>query len=187
MANVGEEIAGQYLRVECGCDFVQYNVYTKEAQGEIDVLAVNFHERKVYLCEVAVHLTTGLLYVTSGKTDTFERFVKKFNRNIDYAEKAFADFTRHYMLWSPIVRSSRPGVKYDQSKVVGEIVQTIRQQRNVEIELMINEEFAAAMGKLRAHAAKATEELKSPLMRLMQIEAYLAKHVAGRKKRQDSN
>ncbi|MEP6835447.1 MAG: hypothetical protein ABJB74_18825, partial [Gemmatimonas sp.] len=79
------------LRVERGCDFVQHNVYTKEAQEEIDVLAVNFQERTGYLCEVA---TTGLLYVTSGKTDTFERFVKKFNRHIDYAEKASANFTR---------------------------------------------------------------------------------------------
>ena len=181
--NVGEEIVGEYLQVIRGCEFVQYNVYTREAQGEIDVLGVSFARREVFVCEVAVHLTTGLLYVSSGKTDTVQRFLKKFNKDIDYAEKAFADFERRYMLWSPIVRSSKPGVKYDQLKAVEEVRDQMKASRGVEIEFVINEDFASALSELRAYAADRTEELKSPLLRLMQIEAYLARHCGRRKAR----
>jgi Holliday junction resolvase-like predicted endonuclease len=58
--NVGEEITRLYLQIDRGCEFVQYNLYTPNVQGEIDVVAINFRENTVYLCEVAVHLITGL-------------------------------------------------------------------------------------------------------------------------------
>ena len=176
--NIGEEIVGQYLQVVLGCEFVQYNVYTREAQGEIDVLGVSFAKREVWVCEVAVHLTTGLLYVTSGKTDTLGRFTKKFNKDIDYAEKAFADFDRRYMLWSPIVKSPKAGAKYDQLQVVNEVKDTIMATRGVAIQLVVNEQFAEALRRLREYASSRTEELKSPILRFMQLEAYLAKHCA---------
>jgi Holliday junction resolvase-like predicted endonuclease len=47
--NVGEEIAGLYLQIERGCDFIQYNLYTPDVQGEIDVVAGNFTDRTVYM------------------------------------------------------------------------------------------------------------------------------------------
>lgn len=55
MQNIGEEIAGVYLNVVNGCDFVQYNLYTPTIQGEIDVVAINRKEQTVYICEVAIH------------------------------------------------------------------------------------------------------------------------------------
>ena len=58
--NIGEEICGEWLRHIKGCDFVQYNVQTHDAQGEIDVIGINLDERIVYACEVAIHLITGL-------------------------------------------------------------------------------------------------------------------------------
>ena len=36
MENPGETLVGDYLRYVKGCDFVDYNVYTKHVQGEID-------------------------------------------------------------------------------------------------------------------------------------------------------
>jgi hypothetical protein len=133
--NVGEEIAGLYLQIARRCDFVQYNLYPPDVQGEIDVVAVNFHDKVVYVCEVAVHLVTGLQYVKDAQPDTTARLIKKFEKDIDYAEKAFPDFNRVFMLWSPIVRSSAPHAKHDQMKAVDEICTQLASRRNVKIEL----------------------------------------------------
>jgi hypothetical protein len=181
--NVGEEIAGLYLQIDRGCDFVQYNLYTPDVQGEIDVVAVNFADRVVYVCEVAVHLVTGLLYVKGARPDTLDRFLKKFNKDIDYAEKAFPDFDRRYMLWSPIVKSAGPAAQHDQMKAVLEVQRHIRATRGVEIDLVINEAFQDALLRLRAYAGTKTEELKSPVLRLLQIEALLDRHIQRRKNR----
>ena len=181
--NVGEEIAGLYLQIERGCDFVQYNLYTPDVQGEIDVVAVNFAARIVYVCEVAVHLVTGLQYVKGARPDTRDRFLKKFNKDIDYAEKAFPDFNRRYMLWSPIVKSAGPAAKYDQMKAVQDVQRQIRADRGVEIELVVNEAFRDVLMRLRAYARTKTEELKSPVLRLLQIEALLESHIQRGEKR----
>ncbi|WP_279147231.1 hypothetical protein [Photobacterium carnosum] len=39
MQNPGEELVGEYLKHILGCDFVEYNLYTPNIQGEIDVVA----------------------------------------------------------------------------------------------------------------------------------------------------
>jgi hypothetical protein len=180
--NVGEEIAGLYLQIERGCDFVQYNLYPPDVQGEIDVVAVNFRQKTVYVCEVAVHLVTGLQYVKDRQPDTTDRLVKKFEKDIDYAEKAFPDYKHVFMLWSPIVRSSGPNAKHDQMKAVEEICVQLAKRRKVEIELVINERYKEYLQRLRTYAATRTEELKSPVMRLFQIEALLEKHLHRRAK-----
>ena len=38
MQNIGEEIAGEYLKVIKGCEFIEYNLHTPDVQGEIDVI-----------------------------------------------------------------------------------------------------------------------------------------------------
>ena len=63
MQTPGEELVGEYLRHIHGCEFVQYNLQTPDVQGQIDVIAINISERLLYVCEVAIHLVTGLLYV----------------------------------------------------------------------------------------------------------------------------
>ena len=61
--NIGEEIAGTYLKIKRNCDFVEFNLYTTEVQEEIDVVGIDTKSRKVFICEVAIHLETGLQYV----------------------------------------------------------------------------------------------------------------------------
>jgi Holliday junction resolvase-like predicted endonuclease len=182
--NIGEEITGLYLQIEQGCDFVQYNLYTPDVQGEIDVVAINFKKDIVYVCEVAVHLVTGLSYVNvkNARPDTTERLIKKFNKDIDYAEKEFHDFQRIYMLWSPIVKKSGLNAKHDQLKAVEEVRSQILIARNVEIELIINDRYKECLAKLREYAASKTQELKSPVLRLFQIEEYLDKYLKHSKK-----
>lgn len=177
MHNVGEEIAGLYLNVIKGCEFIQYNLYIPDTQGEIDVVAVNRRDRIVYICEVAVHLATGLQYVRDRQPDNINRFIKKFEKDIDYAEKYFSDHKRIYMLWSPIVKDQKRGSKHNQLRDIQDIAKYLKTTRNVDIEFVINEHFQEALASLRSFAAGRTEELKSPILRLMQIEERLSKYL----------
>lgn len=185
--NIGEEITGLYLQIERQCDFVQYNLYTPDVQGEIDVVAINFRDKTVYICEVAVHLVTGLQYVKNAQPETLERLVRKFKKDIDYGKKAFLNYTQVYMLWSPIVKASAPNAKYDQMKAVNEVRTRIREECGVEIELVINEKYEECLQKLREYASKKTEELKSPVLRLFQIEALLGKHLKLKRKKAEKD
>jgi hypothetical protein len=82
-------------------------VYTRDAQGEIDVVGIDNKSRTVYICEVAIHLTTGLQYTKDKRPDTCQRLIAKFTKDIEYAEKYFPDYAKNLMLWSPIVRIQR--------------------------------------------------------------------------------
>ncbi len=111
MQNPGEEIVGEYLKYFLGCDFVEYNLYTPDVQGEIDVVGLNPKNKIVYICEVATHLVTGLQYVKERQPDNVDRFTKKFRKNIEYANKYFDGYEKHFMLWSPIVKNQGEGGK----------------------------------------------------------------------------
>jgi len=178
MINVGEQLVASYLQYIRGCDFTQTNVRTVETQGEIDVLGVDLKNRRAYICEVAVHLTTGLLYVgKDGKSSNTPKLTDKFSRDIVYAEKYLADYERRYMLWSPVVRVG-PSKSTNQLAELNQMAANIREKHGVEVEFVVNAAFLAAYEKLREFAAKQTAELKCPLLRMMQLEAYLRKHVA---------
>jgi hypothetical protein len=176
--NVGEELVGAYLQAIEGCEFVSYNLHTPDTQGEIDVIALNRRTQTVYVCEVAVHLTTGLYYVLGGQPNNVGKLLDKFNKDIDYAEKYFSDHTRVFMLWCPIVRASKPGSKYDQMLDVEEVCARLKQHRDIDLKLIINDRFQDAIAALRSHARKVTKELKSPVLRLFQIEEKLTKHLS---------
>lgn len=77
MHNLGEEITGEYLKVIKGCGFIQYNFYTPDEQGEIDVIGIDIKNKIIYICEVAIHLATGVQYVKGGQPDNINRFIKK--------------------------------------------------------------------------------------------------------------
>jgi hypothetical protein len=61
--DMGQEIAAAYLQYIKNCEFIQQNLYTPDVQGEIDVLGINLKTKIIHVCEVAVHLSTGLFYV----------------------------------------------------------------------------------------------------------------------------
>jgi hypothetical protein len=81
------------------------------------------------------------------------------------------------MLWSPIVKASAPTAKHDQLLAVHQVRNRLRADRNVDIQLIINETYKACLDELRAHAAIETKELKSTVLRLFQIEALLDRHL----------
>ena len=167
--NVGEELVGAYLQAIKDCEFVAYNVHTRTTQGEIDVVAINMKTKTAYFCEVAIPLETGLKYGSGGNV---RRLVGKFKKDIAYAKKYFRGYKRVFMLWSPIVRDTRPGAKYNQLHDVMEIHRQLRRER-IDLQVVVNEEFQTAVSQLKAVALKETKELKSPVMRLFQIETKL--------------
>lgn len=179
MENVGERLVGDYLDVILGCDFVTYNVHTAEVQGEIDVVGIHSAERRLYICEVTTHLVTGMLYVdpVTKRPDNVRRIVKKFAKNIAYAQARFAEFTPVFMLWSPVVRASGDGAKHNQMRDLDEIRAEIKRDHGVELQIICNRDYWDRIAALRRHAARETKELKSPVLRLFQIEEKLKRHL----------
>lgn len=178
MLNVGEQIAASYLRYVRKCDFIQTNLYTKDVQGEIDVVGIDLAESKVYLCEVAVHLTTGLFYQKDGRYNNVGKLTDKFSKDIEYARQYLSDYTPTFMLWSPIVRNSKGNQANNQAAHLEAIHANIMAKYQVDIEMVVNDTFRDYLNQMREVAAGETSELQCPIMRFMQLESYLDRHIA---------
>ena len=177
MFNVGEEIVSNYLQFIKNCAFLQRNLYTPDVQGEIDVVGINIKEKQIYICEVAIHLITGLRYVKGARPNNVNKLVDKFTKDIAYANRYFAGYQKHITLWSPIVKNQSSSSKYNQLSDVQEIKRQIQERFGIEIELIINEKFYDCLKELRNFAKSQTKELKSPILRTFQIEEYTNKHI----------
>ena len=177
--NIGEEIVMAYLQYIKGCEFIQSNLYIPDIQGELDVVGIDIDNKKIYVCEVAIHLITGLQYVNQieKRPNNINKLTAKFEKDIDYVNKYFPDYEKTIMLWSPIVKNQKSGSKYNQLNDVLEIKKQIKEKYNVELELIINKQFLECINELRKYASNETKDNKSPVIRLMQIEEYLKKHV----------
>ncbi len=186
MENPGEELVGSYLREVCKCDFVEYNLPARFTQGEIDVVGINTEKKTVYLCEVATHLETGLQYTKANRPDNIGRFVKKFQTDITYANKYFGEFKKVFMLWSPIVRTSKEGFLYNQMNHISEIQKTIKEGFGIDLDIRINEEFMKCIEELRKVALTKPEEIKTPILRFLQIEEKLKAHISKIEKRKST-
>jgi hypothetical protein len=181
--NVGEEIVMGYLQYVKKCDFVQSNLYTPDIQGEIDVVGIDINNKKIYVCEVAVHLITGLQYVKKKRPDNVNKLVDKFSKDIEYAGKYFPEYETIAMLWSPIVKNTKVSAKNNQVNDVTEIKKVIQEKYNIELQTIINEKFMSCLEELREYAITDTKDIKSPVVRLMQIEEYLEKHLKNLKQK----
>jgi len=176
--NLGEEIVAAYLQYIKGCEFIQQNLYTPDVQGEIDVVGIDLETKTIYVCEVAVHLITGLQYVKNSQPNNINKLTEKFSRDIVYTNKYFPDYSKHFMLWSPIVKLPGDNAKFSQMTDIDMITETIRSKYDVILECIINQNFADCLTQLREYACKETKELKSPVLRFMQIEEYLERHLS---------
>lgn len=86
------------------------------------------------------------------------------------------------MLWTPIVKSGGKGAQYNQINHIAEIGSNIKAKYGVDVEFVVNEKFQRCLAEMRAFAGSHTAELKCPVMRMMQIEEWLGKHVGKRAK-----
>ena len=176
MANLGEEICGEYLKYIKGCDFVTYNVTNPDIQGEIDVVAIKLEKKEIYVCEIAIH-TTGLQYTKNNRPDNYKRFVAKFEKDIAYAKKYFPEYRIIPMIWSPIVKESGKTAKYNSLEDLNNVQVYIKNTYELNLELIINREFANAIEELKVYTGNVTSEFKSNVMRMFQIERSLEKHL----------
>ena len=140
-------------------------------------------ERKAYICEVVTHLPTGIQYVKNKQPDTEARLVKKFTKDIQYGQRAFRDYNVSYMLWSPVVHRSTGSPKYNQPEVLKEIGNRIKATTGIEIEFVVNEDYLDAINFLRVLARSEPKELKSPVMRFLQIEEWCRKNCSNIEKK----
>lgn len=175
--NIGEEIVSSYLQYIKKCEFIQNNLYTPDTQGEIDVVGIDIDNKTIYVCEVAIHLITGLQYTKNNRTNNVNKLYEKFCKDIEYANKYFPKYTKIFMLWSPIVKNQKVTAKNNQVNDVQEVIDKIKLKYKVEIEAIINERFLNCINELRNYAAIESKEIKSPVIRLFQIEEKIRKHL----------
>jgi hypothetical protein len=141
------------------------------------VVGINLKDKKLYVCEVATHLPTGLMYVKDKKPNNVNKLTDKFSKDIEYGEKYFQQYDRHYMLWSPIIKRSKDSSQFNQERDLSQIGKNIHEKYGVVIDFVVNEKFLNALQELRLYASKETKELKNPVLRLLQIEEALKRHV----------
>lgn len=177
--NIGEEICGAYLKHEKGCDFIDYNIITtgtSVGQGEIDVIGIDQSHKIIYVCEVAVHIITGLQYTKNNRPNVYNKVLDKFNRDIPYAISKFPGYEIVPMFWSTIVKntSSNPA-QTDLNNIRTELNK--RYPKIGKLQLIINEEWDSCVNKLRKKAGTATNELTG-VMRIFQIEEHLKDYLS---------
>jgi hypothetical protein len=177
--NIGEEICGEYLRHVRHCEFVQYNLKPPDIQAEIDVIGINLAENTVYVCEVAIHLITGLQYVKNKRPDNVLRLTTKFQKDIKYINNAFPKpkYKHVFMFWSPVVRNQRSGSHHNQLQDVENIIGDMKRKSGVTVEIVINQKFKDKLVELRNAVGGQSKELDSSVSRFMQVEAQLEKHL----------
>ncbi|NQT51154.1 hypothetical protein HQ576_03850 [bacterium] len=175
--NTGEEICGEWLRHVKGCDFVEYNLAIPGTQGEIDVVGISLRERLLYTCEVAVHLPTGLWYQRERRPANVAILTEKFMRHIEYLRRYFEDYHHELMLWSPIVKSAGPRAQFNQVEDVAEIVRIVLAESGLTVTVIMNESYHGVLQELREIARRESRKLESSVMRYLQIEEHLSRHL----------
>ncbi len=157
---MGEYAVGAYLALIEKCDVVSYNVRRPGGKlaglNELDVVGLRFKDKTAYLCEVATHIK-GVLY-KDNKT-TVERVKKKFRVQKEYAARHLRSFPRrHFMFWSPVVP------KGYLTEHLGKIS---------DLELIINQDYAARIADLKKLAHEQSHETNNPFFRVLQILEHL--------------
>lgn len=76
-----------------------------------------------------------------------------------------------------MVKSRKVESEYDQMKHLQDVHKNIQEAFSEDLQLIVNLEFSKRLEELREKECKTTADLKSPVMRLLQIEGQLAKYV----------
>lgn len=180
---IGEQIVGAYLRTINDCDLVSYNQRSKETgqQMELDVLGVesNAGEQTVYGCEVVTHLD-GMNYSGTPDTDdwsaygndtyqyTLQWLWEKFEQDYTLLTDVFdrADSCK-LQFWSPVVPQ---GYLTDG---LAELQRRFEAEYGVDIDLIINAEYADCVADLRDEASSTKKSYDEPAFRFLQILEHL--------------
>jgi hypothetical protein len=160
-AEMGEFLVGAYLKVIEKCDFIGYNMRPPggglKGLAELDVVGLKFETETAFLCEVTTHIG-GLLYKTNQYT--IEHIKKKHAAQRSYAGAQLSQFkVLKYQFWSPAVPK---GYLTDNLPLIDD-----------DLEIIVNEEYAARIGQLRMKAQELTNDEGNPAFRLLQILEHM--------------
>lgn len=180
---IGEQIVGAYHSLITGCEVVSYTVRS-EIQGEqmdLDVLGIDSEggHRTVYLCEVGTHLD-GLDYGGAPSDDywsefgsskyqgTLDTIHQKFKADLRYATRVFDDAEEYKLqFWSPYVAQGHITAGFEK------MADRFRDERDVELEFLINEKYTAKVEELRERAGSETKRYGEPAYRFLQILEHM--------------
>ena len=162
MLDIGESLVGSYLRYVENCDFVHYQTHG-QGQGEIDVIGMRLSDRRVWLCEVAIHLE-GLEY-GKGYAGSRDKVRQKIDRAEEFANRLFSDQQAIYEFWSLRVPSGLVTMLHD--------LQRDYAARGLDVAFVINETFTERIEALRERAAASKKATAEPAYRLLQILTHL--------------
>ncbi len=162
MLDIGESLIGSYLRYVENCDFVHYQTHG-EGQGEIDVIGMRLSDRRVWLCEVAIHLA-GLEY-GKGYAGSRDKVRQKIDRAEKFAKRLFSDQNTAYEFWSLRVPMGL-------ATMLDELQQEYS-SRGLDVDFITNEKFTERIEALRAKAAATEKATAEPAFRLLQILTHL--------------
>ena len=107
-------------------------------------------------------------------------FTKKFERDIQYGIDYWPDYSVFYMFWSPIVKSTKPGSKYNQIDDLARLNDQLEKKFGDcgTVELIINEKYLACLQELGKVALEKTEAMPTTIMRFLQIYEKTKRHVS---------
>lgn len=162
MLDIGESLVGSYLRYIENCDFVHYETYD-EGQGELDVLGMRIPDKRVWLCEVAIHLD-GLEY-GKGYEGSRDKVQQKIDRAEVLAQRLFSEQQATYEFWTPRVPKGL-------AAMLTELEQSYT-ARGLDVSMVMNERFTDRINVLRERAARNMKATAEPAYRLLQILAHL--------------
>jgi hypothetical protein len=157
---MGEYIAGCYLKLIEKCDVVDYNIRFPGGGlmglNELDVVGLRFSDRTAFVCEVTTHIR-GVLY--KNNSTTVKKIAEKHRVQKKYAAKHLNLFrNKTYMFWSPVVPK-------------GYITSHLAKIRD--LELIINDKYASCVDELLAEARQLTHDVGNPFFRALQILEHL--------------
>lgn len=187
-AGWGEHLVGAYQQRVRGCEVVSYNNRSDEPgnQMEADVIAIDnegeLGEQNLYICEVVTHMD-GDLYSGSPKDESgwwmeysntksyhrsLEKLMKKFLEDYRYVDRNFGGtYNYNFEFWAPKVT----GGKQRGALVRGleRLSDEFEDETGEELDIVINDKYAARFRKLRRMARNDTSDYGSPAFRFLQI------------------
>lgn len=165
--DIGESIAGAYMRYIRECEVVVYNTFLRDQQGEIDVVALKTGSpREVWLCEVTTHIG-GMLYVGSeGGDGTISKLRDKLSRARAFAEVAFPGDHLHFEIWSPRVAKGKLTDAFDALKAEAN-------SQGIDLGFVVNEDYTEKIRELADHAGKNPSATSEPAYRMLQVLTHL--------------
>jgi hypothetical protein len=101
-----------------------------------------------------------------------------------HTEKPLSMDMRRLICCGLLVKPSKGKDEYNQFIHLRQALDEVKKKTGVEIKTVVNQDYVSAINKLRQVAQQETKELKSPIMRFLQIEHY-ALHNLKRLKRNE--